>query len=149
MVLQIPAPDSMIYLFIVGGVLVALFSNPGKNVFKGILTSIANIPLTVINGFSDIISYIRLYAVSLATVLMAISFNEMAIGDGITTVFSGIIAVLILVLGHALNMILAAMAIIVHGVRLNMLEYASHAGVEFAGNEYSPFKLKQENKNNN
>ncbi|MFW6369839.1 MAG: V-type ATP synthase subunit I [Bacteroidota bacterium] len=149
MVLQIPAPDSMIYLFIVGGVLVALFSNPGKNVFKGILTSIANIPLTVINGFSDIISYIRLYAVSLATVLMAISFNEMAIGDGITTVFSGIIAVLILVLGHALNMILAAMAIIVHGVRLNMLEYASHAGVEFAGNEYSPFKLKQENQNNN
>jgi V/A-type H+-transporting ATPase subunit I len=44
-------------------------------------------------------------------------------------------------------MILAAMAVIVHGVRLNMLEYAGHAGVEFSGNEYKPFKINQkENK---
>lgn len=149
MVLIIPAPDYMLYFFIGGGILVALFSNPGKNIFKGILASLANIPLTVISGFSDIISYIRLYAVGLATVLMAVSFNEMAIGDGITTVFSGIIAVLILVLGHALNMVLAGMAVIVHGVRLNMLEYASHAGVEFAGNKYDPFHLKKEIENNN
>ena len=73
----------------------------------------------------------------------------MAIGDGITTIFSGIVAVLTLVLGHALNMVLAGMAIIVHGVRLNMLEYASHAGVSFAGSEYSPFKLRKETENNN
>jgi V/A-type H+/Na+-transporting ATPase subunit I len=85
----------------------------------------------------------------LATVLMAVSFNEMAIGDGITTIVSGIVAILILILGHGLNMVLAAMAVIVHGVRLNMLEYAGHAGVEFSGNEYSPFKLKSESKNNN
>ncbi|NBC83769.1 MAG: hypothetical protein GVY19_10350 [Bacteroidetes bacterium] len=149
MVLLIPAPGYMLHLFIGGGILVALFSNPGKNFLKGILVSLADIPLTVISGFSDIISYIRLYAVSLATVLMAVSFNEMAIGDGITTVFSGIVAVLILILGHALNMVLAGMAVIVHGVRLNMLEYAGHAGVEFAGNEYNPFKLKKETENNN
>ncbi len=149
MVLLIPAPDYMLFFFIIGGVLVAIFSNPGKNFLNGILSSLADIPLTVISGFSDIISYIRLYAVSLATVLMAVSFNEMAIGDGITTVFSGIVAILILMLGHALNMVLAAMAVIVHGVRLNMLEYASHAGVEFAGNEYNPFKLKREIQNNN
>lgn len=66
----------------------------------------------------------------------------MAIGSGISTVASGIGAVIILILGHGLNMILAGMAVIVHGVRLNMLEYAGHAGVEFSGNEYNPFKLK-------
>lgn len=143
MVLLIPAPDYMLWLFIGGITLVALFAKPGKNFFKAILTSLADLPLNIINGFSDIISYIRLYAVSLATVLMAVSFNEMAIGDGISTIFMGIAAVLILVLGHALNMILAAMAIIVHGVRLNMLEYAGHAGVEFSGTEYKPFKLKK------
>ncbi len=66
----------------------------------------------------------------------------MAIGDGITTVVSGIGAVLVLILGHGLNMILAAMAVLVHGVRLNMLEYAGHANVEFSGNEYKPFNLK-------
>lgn len=148
MVLLIPAPSYLVWLFVGGIVLVALFSQPGKNFFKGMVSSLADLPLNVISGFSDIISYIRLYAVGLATVLMAASFNEMAIGDGITTVLMGVVAVLILVLGHALNMILAAMAIIVHGVRLNMLEYAGHAGVDFSGNEYKPFKLKKEYFNN-
>ena len=142
MVLGIEAPALMAWLFIGGALLVALFSKPGPNLFKGILSSIGNLPLSIINGFSDIISYIRLYAVGLSTVLMAASFNQMAIGDGITTVVSGVGAVLVLILGHGLNMILAAMAVLVHGVRLNMLEYAGHAEVEFAGNEYKPFNLR-------
>lgn len=142
MVLGIDAPGFMVWLFIGGAVLVALFSKPGTSFFKGMLSSIGNLPLSIINGFSDIISYIRLYAVGLSTVLMAASFNQMAIGDGITTVASGIGAVLVLILGHGLNMILAAMAVLVHGVRLNMLEYAGHANVEFSGNEYKPFNLK-------
>lgn len=142
MVLGIEAPAIMVWLFIGGALLIALFSKPGTNFFKGMLSSIGNLPLSIINGFSDIISYIRLYAVGLSTVLMAASFNQMAIGDGITTVVSGIGAVLVLILGHGLNMILAAMAVLVHGVRLNMLEYAGHADVEFSGNEYKPFSLK-------
>lgn len=142
MVLGQPAPDLMLWLFIGGAVLIALFSKPGTNFFLGMISSLGELPLSLISGFSDIISYIRLYAVGLATVLMAVSFNEMAIGDGITTVFAGIGAIIILILGHGLNMILAAMAVIVHGVRLNMLEYAGHAGVEFSGNEYNPFRIK-------
>ncbi|MCG8580476.1 MAG: hypothetical protein MI866_11190 [Bacteroidales bacterium] len=143
MVLGIEAPEFMPWLFIGGAVLVALFSSPGQPVFKGMLSSLGNLPLNVINGFSDVISYIRLYAVGLSTVLMASSFNDMAIGEGITTIASGIGAVLVLVLGHALNMTLAAMAVLVHGVRLNMLEYAGHASVEFSGSEYNPFKIKK------
>lgn len=143
MVLGIDGPIFMPWLFVAGAVLVALFSSPGQPFFKGMLSSLGNLPLNVINGFSDVISYIRLYAVGLSTVLMASSFNEMAIGEGITTIASGITAVLVLVLGHALNMTLAAMAVLVHGVRLNMLEYAGHASVEFSGSEYKPFKLKK------
>jgi V/A-type H+-transporting ATPase subunit I len=145
MVLGIEAPGFMLWLFIGGAALVALFSKPGPNVIKGMVSSLGGLPLSIINGFSDIISYIRLYAVGLSTVLMASSFNQMAIGDGVTTVVSGIAAVIILILGHGLNMILAAMAVIVHGVRLNMLEYAGHANVEFSGNEYKPFDLKNKN----
>ncbi|MCL3782196.1 hypothetical protein EMN47_17545 [Prolixibacteraceae bacterium JC049] len=141
MVLGIEAPGFMVWLFVGGALLIALFSKPGPNMLKGMLSSLGNLPLSIINGFSDIISYIRLYAVGLSTVLMASSFNEMAIGDGVTTVVSGISAVVILILGHGLNMILAAMAVIVHGVRLNMLEYAGHADVEFSGSEYKPFDL--------
>ncbi len=142
MVLGIDGPSYMQWLFIGGAVLVTFFSSPGQPLFKGMLSSLGNLPLNVINGFSDVISYIRLYAVGLSTVLMASSFNDMAIGEGITTVASGVGAVLVLVLGHALNMTLAAMAVLVHGVRLNMLEYAGHASVEFSGSDYNPFKLK-------
>lgn len=141
MVLQVPAPDYMPWLFIGGALLVALFASSGTSFFKGMLSSIGNLPLNIINGFSDIISYVRLYAVGLSTVLMAASFNDMAIGDGLTTVLAGLGAVIILILGHGLNMALAAMAVLVHGVRLNMLEYAGHADVEFSGSEYNPFKL--------
>lgn len=143
MVLGIEAPGVMLWLFVGGATLVALFSKTGTSFFKGMLSSIGNLPLSIINGFSDIISYIRLYAVGLATVLMASSFNQLAIGEGVTTIASGISAVIVLVLGHGLNMILAAMAVLVHGVRLNMLEYAGHAQVEFSGNEYKPFKIKE------
>lgn len=142
MVLGIAVPEFMIWLFIGGALLIALFSKPGKNILKGMLSSLAGLPLSIINGFSDIISYIRLYAVGLSTVLMATSFNQMALGDGVSTLASGIGAALVLILGHGLNMILAAMAVLVHGVRLNMLEYAGHASVEFSGSEYAPFKLK-------
>jgi V/A-type H+-transporting ATPase subunit I len=145
MVLGVEAPGIMLWLFLGGAVLIALFSSPGKSFFKGVLSSLGNLPLSIINGFSDIISYIRLYAVGLSTVLMASSFNEMAIGDGITTVASAVGAIVILILGHGLNMILAGMAVIVHGVRLNMLEYSGHADVEFSGTEYNPFKLKKKN----
>lgn len=143
MVLGIPAPGIMTWLFIGGALLVALFSNPGQSFFKGILSSLGSLPLSIINGFSDIISYIRLYAVGLSTVLMATSFNQMAVGDGISTIASAIGAVIVLILGHGLNMILAGMAVIVHGVRLNMLEYSAHADVEYSGTDYDPFKLKQ------
>lgn len=143
MVLGIEAPGFMVWLFIGGALLVALFSKPGPNLLKGMVASIGSLPLSIINGFSDIISYIRLYAVGLSTVLMASSFNQMAIGDGVTTLASGVSAVIVLILGHGLNMILAAMAVIVHGVRLNMLEYAGHAEVEFSGNEYKPFQIKR------
>lgn len=146
MVLSIPAPAIMTWLFIVGASLISLFNNPNGNFIKGVLSSLGNLPLSIINGFSDVISYIRLYAVGLATVLMAATFNEMAIGSGISTVLSAVVAVIILILGHGLNMILAAMSVIVHGVRLNMLEYGGHANVEFSGNEYEPFKLKNKTK---
>lgn len=141
MVLGADAPGVMIWLFVGGALLIALFSRPGSNLVKGMVSSLAGLPLSVINGFSDIISYIRLYAVGLSTVLMATSFNEMALGDGITTLASGLSAAIVLILGHGLNIVLALMAVLVHGVRLNMLEYAGHAGVEFKGEEYKPFTI--------
>ncbi len=104
-------------------------------------------PLTVINNFVDIVSYVRLYAVGTASLAIAVAFNEMAINAFAGTlpkVIIGLIAALILFAGHALNIILAGMGILVHGIRLNTLEFSGHIGVEWKGHEYAPFNENKE-----
>lgn len=41
--------------------------------------------------------------------------------------------------GHALNIVLCLIALLAHGVRLNMLEFSNNAGVEWAGYPFQPF----------
>ncbi|MFH1569084.1 MAG: V-type ATP synthase subunit I, partial [Gemmatimonadota bacterium] len=55
-------------------------------------------------------------------------------------VLSGFIGAVVLFLGHGLNIILGAMAVIVHGIRLNMLEFSGHLGMQWSGRPYKPFK---------
>ncbi|MFQ3579338.1 MAG: hypothetical protein SNJ71_04260 [Bacteroidales bacterium] len=143
LVIGIPMPIWGTWLFIIGGALVVLFSANDKNFFKSMLISIGNLPLSVINGFSDVVSYVRLFAVGLATVVVASSFNSMVIpADGDMGFIDYIVAAIALFLGHSLNIVLALMAVMVHGIRLNMLEFAGHLGIQFSGEEYRPFKLK-------
>jgi len=130
------------YLVLGGLGLVALFGEQNGKLFKGIAIGLAKLPLKLLDGisaFSDIISYVRLFAVGLATVKVAESFNNMAAGVGFG--FPLVIgAALILIAGHALNIVMGAMSIVVHGVRLNMLEFAGHLGMEWTGIPYTPFK---------
>ena len=142
LVLGKPMPAWNNWLFLVGAALVALFSQQGKTLFSSILTSIGNLPLSLINGFSDIVSYVRLFAVGMATAMVAASFNNMILPQGIDLSFLELLmAAVALTLGHGMNIVLALMAVMVHGIRLNMLEFAGHLGVQFSGEAYQPFKL--------
>jgi len=132
-------PQVGIYLFIVSLILTLLFSNAENGILKGLGATLGSLPLNIISGFSDVVSYLRLFAVGYASVVVAHSFNQMAIGSGINSIASGIIAAIILLLGHSLNIILGAMAIIVHGIRLNMLEFSGHLNMEWSGIKYRPF----------
>ncbi|MBU0549528.1 MAG: hypothetical protein KJ838_04350 [Candidatus Omnitrophica bacterium] len=127
-------------IFSLGAILVLLFSNPGKNILKGIAVTLGNLPLRVISSFSDIVSYLRLFAVGYASVAVAGSFNAMASRIGFHNIAATFISAFILFLGHGLNIILGLMAVIVHGIRLNMLEFSTHLGMQWSGFEYKPFK---------
>jgi V/A-type H+-transporting ATPase subunit I len=100
--------------------------------------------LDVINNFVDIISYVRLYAVGAASLAIAQAFNGMAMDIGFSGLGS-IGAALILFAGHGLNIILGAMGVMVHGIRLNTLEFSGHAGVEWAGIHFNPFRKNTDN----
>jgi V/A-type H+-transporting ATPase subunit I len=143
LVLGIVMPLWAQWLFIAGGLMVALFSKEHKNFFKSMLSSIANLPLSLISGFSDIVSYVRLFAVGMATAAVASSFNNMILSSGMENMgfLELFMAAIALLLGHGLNIVLALMAVMVHGIRLNMLEFSSHLGVDFSGEAYKPFKL--------
>ena len=140
LVLDKPVPSYASVLFIAGALAVVLFSNPQKNILKGIAVSLADLPLKVISSFSDIVSYIRLFAVGTATVVVAQSFNEMALGFGMSSVLSGLIAALILFAGHTLNILLGLMSVVVHGIRLNMLEFSGHLNMQWMGKTFRPFR---------
>jgi V/A-type H+-transporting ATPase subunit I len=128
------------WLIMAGLFLVLFFTSPQKNMLKTIVQGLGTIALNLVNNFTDVVSYIRLFAVGLATVAIADAFNSMAAGifkqgDWLTVLG----AALIVVLGHALNIILGPMSVLVHGVRLNVLEFCSHASVTWSGFAYRPF----------
>ena len=116
------------------------FSNPQKNILKGVLHTLVDMPLKVISSFSDIVSYLRLFAVGYASVIVASSFNDMALEIGFGSILSSALAALVLFLGHAINITLGLMAVVVHGVRLNMLEFSGHLNMQWSGKIYKPFK---------
>ena len=122
-------------LYAIGVILILAFSVDWTEI-----GDIFNLPFGFIGSFVDILSYIRLFAVGLATTYIAISFNQMGIMvlDISPWLFAG--TVIILLFGHILNIALAFMGVLVHGIRLNTLEFSNHMKLEWTGTKYIPFK---------
>ena len=119
-----------------------VFANYEGSVGKSILESVKNIIsvlLGVVNVFSDIVSYIRLWAVGLAGAAISGTVNTFA-GPLVGHAALFIVLIVLLVFGHGLNMILNLLSVIVHGVRLNTLEFSNHLGMAWAGFKYEPLK---------
>ncbi|MDR0784543.1 MAG: V-type ATP synthase subunit I [Treponema sp.] len=149
MLLQVELPGFAVYFIGIGlGTYFIFAEQRGGNPISNVGKSFANFLPTFLNAvssFADIISYIRLFAVGLAGASIAQSFNSMAVGGGVggsvlSVVLKIFAAALILAFGHGLNMVMNALSVIVHGVRLNLLEYAgNHLGMEWSGYAYKPF----------
>ena len=127
---------------LIGGfVLVFVFGNYEGSILKSILASCANIlsnVLGITNVFSDIMSYIRLWAVGLAGASIAstvVGFAGPMLGHAIFFIFG----IALFAFGHGFNMVLNVLSVLVHGVRLNTLEFSSHVGLTWSGFAYKPF----------
>lgn len=135
-----PLNDAILGMVFGGFLLNFIFVNYAGNVLRSILESLKNIIsmiLGVVNMFADIMSYIRLWAVGLAGSAISATVNEMAgpmLGGFI--VFAGM---LLLVFGHGLNSVMNVLSVLVHGVRLNTLEFSTHLGLTWSGFKYEPF----------
>jgi len=132
-------PPLGMWLVVAGVILVIVFTSPQANVLRGIGEGLGTMALSFMNNITDVISYIRLFAVSLASLAVAETTNYLASGFG-----SGVVAlaagVVIILFGHSLNIVLGLMSVLVHGVRLNVLEFSGHANVTWSGFEFEPLK---------
>lgn len=92
-----------------------------------------------LNAFGDVLSYMRLFALGLASASLAITFNDLA-RDAYSSISGGglLIAILILLVGHTLNLALSLMSGVVHGLRLNYIEFYNWGQAE-EGTEFQRF----------
>ncbi len=134
-----PCPVNLVVGGVVTGfILVCVFSGQGPGVpfltgLKAGLGGFFTTFLDTVSCFSNIMSYIRLFAVGMASLAIAQSFNQM--GAGFLP-----LGVIVIILGHALNLAMGVLSVVVHGVRLNLLEFSGQLGMEWSGYEYEPFK---------
>jgi V/A-type H+-transporting ATPase subunit I len=136
-----PLPASVTRILLGGGglgfLLVVIFSAPGPNALVRIGKGLGGGLFPLIGAFGDTLSYIRLAAVGLASFYLAVAIDTLAAqaaGAG-----TWLVGAPVLVVGHTLNMTLSLVAILAHGVRLNLLEFSSHSGLQWAGYPYRPF----------
>ena len=141
-------PSALYWVFAVSLAMVFGFSvKPSELKTRG--AELGMLPLNIMSALGDIISYVRLFAVGLASVKVAENFNSMATGllDGAESMWAKVLMavamVAILVLGHALNLVMAGLSILVHAVRLNTLEFSNHKGVSWAGYAFNPFRKRE------
>ena len=127
---------------VIGLIGIVLFSategSLGQRLLKGLsgLTGLSN-------AFGDALSYLRLFALGLASASLASTFNSMA--GQVKSALPGIgilFALLIALLGHTLNFVLALASGFIHGLRLNFIEFFRWS-ISEEGYPFKPFERKE------
>jgi V/A-type H+-transporting ATPase subunit I len=127
---------------VVGLLLVLGFTAPHEKPLKRLVQGLLG--LTRISAaFGDVLSYLRLFALGLASASLAMAFNDMAVGIlGGMPRLGLLLALLVLVFGHVLNFVLAISSGVIHGLRLNVIEFFNW-GLKNDGRCFVPFRRKE------
>ena len=120
--------------------------NPVMNVAAGLWDTYNNIT----GLLSDVLSYIRLFAIGLSGGVLAQVFNSLAVGltgldagiehFGVGTIFQIIGATAILLVGHGINLFMSSISSFVHPMRLTFVEFYKNAGFEMTTRSFNPLK---------
>ena len=115
-----------------------------KNAASGLWDTYNNIT----GLLSDVLSYIRLFAIGLSGGVLAQVFNSLAMGltgldsgieqFGIGTIFQILGATAILLVGHGINLFMSAISSFVHPMRLTFVEFYKNAGFEMTTRSFEP-----------
>ncbi len=135
-----------LYLLVLASCLVMILflNNPEKGILGNMGKGLGDIYFTATGVFGDLLSYIRLFALGISSSILGYVFNYLALEmSGDTIILSQIVFLLILVVGHTINIFMAALGAFVHPLRLTFVEFYKNAGFAGGGKEYKPFKQNQ------
>ena len=117
-----------------------IFNTPGRNPLINVGAGLWDTYNMATGILGDVLSYIRLFALGLAGGMLGAAFNDlgkMVLGDGgVNWVFF----ILIILIGHVLNLLMSCLGAFVHPLRLNFVEYFKNSGYEGKGKLYNPLK---------
>ena len=132
---------AVIAIGVISALGIFIFNTPGRNPLVNIGAGLWDTYNMVTGIMGDVLSYIRLYALGLAGGMLGAAFNDlgnMVLGDG--GVMGWTFFVIILLLGHVINLLMSCLGAFVHPLRLNFVEYFKNAGYEGKGKTYNPLK---------
>jgi Archaeal/vacuolar-type H+-ATPase subunit I len=130
----------LIGLGIVSALGIFVFNDPKRNKFANVGMGLWDTYNTVTGLMGDVLSYLRLYALGLAGAMLGMAFNDMGkmvLGDGSNLVL-WIPFILLVLVGHTLNIAMCALGAFVHPLRLNFLEFFKNSGYEASGRKFNP-----------
>lgn len=134
-----------------GVVLMLFFNSPGKNIFVNFGAGLWNTYNNVTGLLSDVLSYIRLFAIGLSGGVLALVFNSLALGmtglDGDLSAtpwwavaLQVVGASIILLIGHGINLFMSTISSLVHPMRLTFVEFYKNAGFEMGTRSFEPLR---------
>lgn len=126
-------------MFGISGALVLVFSNPDINIFASIGSGVYDAYNMITGVFGDLLSYIRLFALGISSAILGLVFNQIAAQFLGGSFLSYIPFIIILLIGHGLNIFLASLGAFVHPLRLTFVEFYKNAGFIGGGKQYKPF----------
>ena len=135
--LQLPETVKTVFIGIavIGLVVAYLYNSPGKNIFLNFGTGLWNTYNMASGLLGDTLSYIRLFAIGLTGAILGGVFNQLAVDmtEGMNIVLRAVCMLLILLVGHAINIGLCTISSLVHPLRLIFVEYYKNAEFEGGG----------------
>jgi V/A-type H+-transporting ATPase subunit I len=123
----------------IGGILVLFLNSPGKSIFLNFGLGLWNSYNMVTGVLGDLLSYIRLFALGISSAILGFVFNSLALSVS-GSVIGVFFMVIILVIGHGINLFMASLGSFVHPMRLTFVEFYKNSGFAGGGRKYSPFR---------
>ena len=127
----------------VGAVLMLLLNNPKRNPLVNFGAGLWDLYSNLTGLLSDVLSYIRLFAIGLSGGVLALVFNTLAAGfvpEGSGIVVRLLVMIPILLIGHGINLFMSTISSFVHPLRLTFVEFFKNAGFEMASRNFEPIR---------